>query len=553
MRPLRILMLVFGLLAVVGVAVGIAGGTKVTAGIGTYITMVNGALTALAAIPSVLLPAASKPDAAPADPGAQFDGLSKEVGKRLAAQRSALGADLLRIHLKAADRPEGEVGSIGQRFLQAVPSRLLLLGESGSGKSVCAIQLARDLLAAGAAAAPPWLPLIVKAALWNPEQESFDDWVARSIQEDYQVPGGAARALVDDARILPIVDGLDELSLPLRVMALKRMDAALAPTDRPVVVTSRPGEYDEAVAAGGTPVREALVVRLLPVVPGDLVAYLGREAVDRQWWQPVLDDVEAHPTGVVAEVLRRPLMVWLACRSYPRGGAARPVALLDFTSAGDLQSHLLDRLVDVVLHDRDGRRGSVRWLPFQPSGTRRWLAGLARLTSQQPAGAFAWWELSRMVDRTVLGVVAGLAAGVLFWLALLVSPDAIELGLGAPAGILLGFGFINAYRVQWASGQKELVPGGFRRTPGFLWTLRRAGEALGVTAMAWLVAAALGALAGHGVVSVPTGPGGAWAFPVAAVLALLSGLGAGAIAAALLQRAEELNYRVSTIRAATPR
>ena len=100
-----------------------------------------------------------------------------------------------------------------------------MLGPPGSGKSTLAVMLALGL-ADGHRPGDP-VPVLLSAAEWDPVNESVSHGLRRQLARDYpalndtRVYGGSAiRDLVDDERILPVLDGLDELPTTARAEAL---------------------------------------------------------------------------------------------------------------------------------------------------------------------------------------------------------------------------------------------------------------------------------------------------------------------------------------------
>lgn len=107
----------------------------------------------------------------------------------------------------------GTVADVARRFLTLPRQRLVVLGEPGSGKSVLAGRLLLDLLDERHSAQP--VPVLLPVRTWDPNGEHLDDWIVRELAtlyygRDEQVP----RQLLLAGALLPILDGLDEISMP---------------------------------------------------------------------------------------------------------------------------------------------------------------------------------------------------------------------------------------------------------------------------------------------------------------------------------------------------
>lgn len=132
----------------------------------------------------------------------------------------------------------------------------------------------------------PVLPSLLEPA---PAGELYD-WIADELAVHYAglaeyLPGAdgpvtRARALLDDQRILPILDGFDELPAALRPSALDGINQAL-PLGQGVVVSSRTAEFREAAhPSSGIPIKlaGAAGIHLTGVDPAHSADYLRRDA-----------------------------------------------------------------------------------------------------------------------------------------------------------------------------------------------------------------------------------------------------------------------------------
>src|SRR5439155_1052928 len=181
----------------------------------------------------------------------------------------------------AAGPCAGTVGELAA-VLRRLPSmRLAVLGEPGAGKTTAVMQLVLDLLDDVRAGDP--VPVLLSVGSWQPEEHDLHTWLEAALTTDHAALRFAAgdgrtvaRALVEDGRILPVLDGLDELPGRFRAGAIEAINAALHGGDA-LVLTCRTAEY-LATVQGSDALTSAAVIELQPLSLGDLAAYLPRTA-----------------------------------------------------------------------------------------------------------------------------------------------------------------------------------------------------------------------------------------------------------------------------------
>nr|SCO70298.1 Xre-like transcriptional regulator [Streptomyces argillaceus] len=360
---------------------------------------------------------------------------------------------------------DGRLEEIAQTYRSVPSGRLVVLGRSGSGKTVLTLRFVLDHLRTRTPAEP--VPVIFSIGAWDPTALTLRDWLTERLTRDH--PGTAARgpggvslaaALVDSGRVLPVLDGFDEMADGLRRPALEALNA----TTLPLLLTSRPAEYAAAVAETDV-LTSAAPVELVDLTLDDLDHYLPRTTrkTDRAdpaagAWDSVLKHLrEPSPDGAaapLATVLSTPLMVALARTVYSDTPDHDPAALLDterFASAQELEEHLLDDFLPTV-YRRPGP-GPRAW---DPDRAQRWLGHLAHHLTERGTPDLAWWRLGDglrastrvLVTALVTGVVIGALDVVpaLFYLPLPPSlVDAASVGL--LAGLLFGAVHWLAYTV----------------------------------------------------------------------------------------------------------
>ncbi len=327
----------------------------------------------------------------------------------------------------------GDLYGVVDAFRQLPARQLVVLGEPGAGKTVFALLLALDLLDVREPGEPT--PVLLPLSSWNPPAEHLYTWMARRLLEEYPALANtraygpdAATRLIHDGRVVPVLDGLDEMPPALREAALEALDRALANAG-PFVVTCRTNEYQSAVAAGGRVLSRAAVVEIEPVDVAGAIEFLSAAQTDGDTrWQPVFGQLRAHPDGPLAAALSTPLMVYLARTAYAHP-TTDPAQLCDpdrFTDRASVEAHLLEAYLPSVYRDdpapqltpESSLAVSARWYPAERA--RRWLAFIATHVAERGTHDLAWWEFHtalprwpmRLAGASVLGLVDGLSSGI---------------------------------------------------------------------------------------------------------------------------------------------
>ncbi|WP_326768007.1 helix-turn-helix domain-containing protein [Streptomyces sp. NBC_01591] len=387
----------------------------------------------------------------------------------------------------------GDLGSVAEVYRRIGSGRLVVLGRAGSGKSILTIRFVLDQLESREP--HDRVPVIFSIGSWDPTAVALRDWLIDRLVRDHphltrRAPDGStlAAALVDADLVLPVLDGFDEIAEGLRSTALEVLNS----TSLPLVLTSRRGEFTEAVQEAGAPLVWAAGLELTDLTLDDLAAYLPRTArpVPRgdggsaAVWTPVLDRLRARESGAatpLARVLSTPLMIILARTMYSEAPDTIPAELLDaerFPDENSLEEHLLAGFVPTVYRRRVAERSATRRRERHrdPERAERWLGHLAhhlaRLDGDQQD--LAWWRIgdSLRLSTRLLSVVvsSALCVALAVWFVNLINlpfpvGEALLLGgsMGTAAG--LAFGCVHAILVRF--GTTAFEPAHVRlRLPG---------------------------------------------------------------------------------------
>ncbi|MET9378895.1 NACHT domain-containing protein [Streptomyces sp. NPDC002992] len=389
---------------------------------------------------------------------------------------------------RTAPALDGSFSDIVRTYDSLPHGRLVILGDAGAGKSVLVLHLAAGLLARRTDGDP--VPVVFPISSWDPQEGTPLWWWAagRLAQTHAGILAGEgsdapartiAHHLITSGRVLPVLDGFDELPAASRTKALSQLSKSLLPDGR-FVLTSRTAEFTAAVDSAGVRLPRTAAVQLQPLDVADLRAYLPRTSRERAdsttKWDQVLDrlatpdpDPDPDPDSGrddpdredpgrddsaarhLRDVLRTPLMVSLA-RAVYSDTTARPDDLLnrrDLTTRDAVERHLLNAFVDAAYQPDPAAvpRRRDRWTATR---ARRYLARLAR----RPEQDIAWWRLEEQVPWTFRTLLVSLPLGLLFAAAVaatsLPAPGQSAVpGLGLRAGLLALVAAVCAGALDW--------------------------------------------------------------------------------------------------------
>ncbi len=290
---------------------------------------------------------------------------------------------------------------------------LLILGEPGAGKTITLLELARDLLArVGAGPEADFnhpVPVVFNLASWT-ERLPLLEWLTAELAAKYHVPQRIGRPWLLQHRVLPLLDGLDEVAAEHRAACVRAINhfaqtvgfAGLAVCCRLAEYTALPERLHLQAALVLQPLQPEQVTRYLASAPeaADHLAAAMRE-------DPAL-----------LKLAETPLVLSLMRTVYAE---APPAAAPATGTLEERRARLFEAYVARMFKRRGGAAQS-----FTPAQTRRWLGWLARKMLDQGQSIFlieqlqpAW--LSRLGDRLAYAALTRLITGGLAGLILLIT------------------------------------------------------------------------------------------------------------------------------------
>jgi hypothetical protein len=357
---------------------------------------------------------------------------------------------------------------------QQVHNRWVVLGAAGSGKTTLMLRLQHELLAAWSQNPESRIPVVFSLASWNPNLRLYD-WLTEQLRIRYPALAREARedlAVVARDRLLPILDGFDEIPEPHRHTALRTLNSL--PPSQPFVLTSRTNDFRAHARGAQQVLHHAVVSTLRDLRLEDVADYLGEltNSSAGSWRKAAL----AGEVDPVAKLLTTPVAVWpIADQPDITPEQLRAMG----ATSEEIATHLFRRLIRerfaaLAVGPDTTRRGgwegdrAQEWLSVlaryveqrlatanrDAAGSGRTVSNTTEPTQSLPAPALAieqnprdifWWELADSlqpniprISRIASGVVPGTALGL--GLTLVVKPvmePLHSLILGGASGVLL--------------------------------------------------------------------------------------------------------------------
>lgn len=293
---------------------------------------------------------------------------------------------------------------------------LLILGGPGSGKTITLLQLTRDLIAQveqDDSFTQP-IPVVFNLSTWRKGQPLMD-WLVAELSTKYQIPQRIGRPWLEDNRLLPLLDGLDEVHHEERascVEAINQFGEEVGLSG--LVVCSRIEAYTSL------PVRLRLngAIRLQPLTLEQVYDYLESAGSRLEALRAALENDEGLQT-----LAQTPLTLGIMSLAY------QDMTVERLTDAADQpfearRSHLFETYLGRMFKRR--RQGEK---PCSDEETEAWLSWLAQGMQQHSQSVFLIEQLqpswlsnrgavwvyvmtSRLISLLVMGLMFALIMGV---------------------------------------------------------------------------------------------------------------------------------------------
>lgn len=237
---------------------------------------------------------------------------------------------------------------------------LLILGAPGAGKTIALLVIARELLAYAEQHVSAPIPIVLHLGSWHTQVATFEQWLIDELSLRYGASPSYTQRWLQNDRLLPLLDGLDEVTAENRADCLKAINAFRRRRGvSAIVVCSRSSEYLE--------LQEQLQLRsaieLQPLTPEQIDAYLGRLGTELA---PLRQLVRGDTA--LQELVQTPLLLNILVLAY------QGQSIQELQIAGTLEDQrrlLFDAYIQRMLNRRSLNRR------YTPAQTIAWLAWLA--------------------------------------------------------------------------------------------------------------------------------------------------------------------------------
>jgi NACHT domain len=241
-----------------------------------------------------------------------------------------------------------------------VKGQLLILGAPGAGKTTALLELAEALVDQALDNPKTMIPMIFELSNWRDERQSIKDWLLQQLYNKYKVNpnSGIFEPWIEQRRLLPLLDGLDELGFERQKLCTQRINEFVTP-EQQVVVCCRVKEFELAHISLAN---LSWAVQLQPLTDRQIEAYLTHVGNPELWVQihqnqemrQLLDPVKAlqYPEHDEPGLFRVPLFISWAAQVFEDG---RPLK-----GKADLLQQYVDKKLKIDAKRPDRQRKQIK-------------------------------------------------------------------------------------------------------------------------------------------------------------------------------------------------
>ncbi len=263
-----------------------------------------------------------------------------------------------------------------------IDSKLLIIGDPGNGKTITLLELAKQLITQAEDDTNRAIPVLLNLSSFQDEKQTLLQWLIAELVSKYDVSLNTARELLENHRILPLLDGLDEtLWQESCVEAINQFrESAYRPPG--LVVCSRKEEYEFINAK----LKLNGAICLQPVAKAEIQKYFADVKCLNLWTK-----IKNYDSFL--KLLESPLMLKFMVL------VGQEMLLEDeviFKSTKELEENLLDAYIQQMLKQEIKNVSYSQQTAPSAKKTQKWLAFLANKYQDKSQTEFSGFSLEQM-------------------------------------------------------------------------------------------------------------------------------------------------------------
>lgn len=287
---------------------------------------------------------------------------------------------------------------------------LLILGSPGAGKTFALLELARDLILRAERTVNHPIPVVFNLSSWQDSKQSITQWLVAELSVKYYIPRKIGQRWVEDKKILPLLDGLDEVREGIQANCVEAINRFHQENLVGLAVCSRTEEYEQLEAK----LDLAGTVRLHPLSPEQIDDYLQRAGPELAAVRETLQ--YDKPLQDLAET---PLMLNVMALAY-KGKSAEEIK--GFNTVEDRRHDLFYEYVQKMFNPIARRvertypdQQTIVWLHWLAHKMRENNLSVFLIEQLQPTwlAQNLWQKSYLIISRIFIGLIGGFLGGII--------------------------------------------------------------------------------------------------------------------------------------------
>jgi DNA polymerase III delta prime subunit len=289
-----------------------------------------------------------------------------------------------------------------------IDSKLLIIGDPGNGKTITLLELAKQLITQAEDDTNRAIPVLLNLSSWKDKKQLLLQWLSAELVSKYDVSLNIAEELLENHRILPLLDGLDET--PWQESCVEAINQFVESAYRPpgLVVCSRKEGYEFINAK----LKLNGAICLQPVAKAEVQKYFA-DMKCLQLWQTIKN------SDAFVKLLESPLMLNFMVLVGQEMLVEDEVTL---KSTKELEESLLDAYIQHMLNKEIENVSYSQQREPSAQKTQEWLALLANKYQDKSQTEFSGFSLEQMqphwLPNRCYKQIYALGVGIIFGLSL---------------------------------------------------------------------------------------------------------------------------------------